>query len=95
MNETSALISRAGQLLFLSVAGTTLCLGVALHEWLYRQQHPHRHGVSTVLIVLAVGAACVGAAIVTVAWPLYQEASRRRIDWKLYRQQHDESVNDE
>ena len=46
-----------------SVIGLTLSVGVAIHEWLYRQDHPYSSGVSGVLIALslAVAAGCLAA----------------------------------
>ena len=52
-----------------SGVGLTLSVGVAIHEWLYRHDHPYRSGVSGVLVVLslAVAAGCVAALQLTLA----------------------------
>lgn len=51
----------------LAIAGAVLCAGVALHEWSYYQDHPHRTGVAGVLVVLALGAALGCAAVALIA----------------------------
>ena len=52
-----------------SVVGLTLSVGVAIHEWLYRHDHPYRSGVSGVLVVLsiAVAAGCVAVLQLSLA----------------------------
>ena len=49
--------------------GLTLSVGVAIHEWIYRHDHPYASGVSGVLVVLAlaVAAGCVAALQLSVA----------------------------
>ena len=49
----------------LAIAGALLCVGVAVHEWSYHQDHPHATGVSGVLTTLSIGAAlgCLAVAV--------------------------------
>jgi hypothetical protein len=50
--------------------GAVLCVGVAVHEWTYHEDHPYATGVSGVLTVAGIGAAlgCLAVAALAVSF---------------------------
>jgi len=61
----------------LSVVGAVLAGGVAIHEWLYRQDHKYAPGVSGVLVVLSIAAMLGCIAVADLAWEREQERERQ------------------
>ena len=67
----------------LAVLGAILCVGVAVHEWVYYAGHPYRTGVSGVLVILGFGAAlgCIAVAVLASARrEAREDAGRMRKD---------------
>jgi hypothetical protein len=64
----------------LSVVGAVLSAGVAIHEWMYHQDHKYAPGVSGVLVVLALAVTVACLAIADVALTHQREQIRQMRD---------------
>jgi hypothetical protein len=60
-----------------ALVGLVLSAGVAVHEWLYHQDHPHQTGVSGVLVVLAIAVALGCASVMKITWATRLGAEER------------------
>jgi len=73
-----------------AIVGVVLALGVAIHEWIYHQNHKFAPGVSGVLVVLALAVACGCFAAADIAYHRMTEkadAHRRYRDAELRRRE--------
>jgi hypothetical protein len=59
-----------------AIIGALIFAGVAIHEWNYYQDHPHRTGVSGVLVWLSIGGFLTSIAVATVAVTIGRALSR-------------------
>ncbi len=53
-----------------AVAAGVVFVGVAIHEWSYRSGHPHRAGVSGLLVVFSLAAALLAGSVAAMAFML-------------------------
>jgi hypothetical protein len=70
LKATAPMRTACGVAAALSVVGAVLCVGVAIHEWNYHDDHPYATGVSGILAVLGFGAALGCAAVAVLGWAI-------------------------
>ena len=88
-----SLYPRTMRAVWLAGIGVALSIGVAWHEWSYRQTHHGHTGVSGVFVVLAIacGCGCLSAAL--TAWEREEEVRRRNRDYWSRRKEIEDQSN--